>query len=59
MAAGYVVYGPSTMLVYSAGKGVHGFTLDPSIGEYVLSHPHMHFPEPATFYSINESYAPG
>lgn len=59
VAAGYVVYGPSTMLVYSAGKGVHGFTLDPSIGEYVLSHPHLRFPEPATFYSINESYAPG
>ena len=45
IAAGYVVYGSSTILVYSAGHGVHGFTLDPSIGAYVLSHENMTMPE--------------
>ncbi len=44
VCAGYILYGPSTMLVYTAGKGVHGFTLDPGIGEFVLSHPNMQFP---------------
>jgi fructose-1,6-bisphosphatase I len=58
VAAGYVVYGASTMLVYSLGNGVHGFTLDQSIGEFVLSHPEMKFPTTPTYYSINESYAP-
>jgi len=57
VAAGYLVYGSSTMLVYTSGAGVHGFTLDPSIGEFVLSHPLMRFPEPPMkVYSINEAY---
>lgn len=54
VAAGYIIYGSSTMLVYSAGNGVHGFTLDPSIGEYILSHPYMKIPEDGKIYSINE-----
>ena len=58
IAAGYVVYGSSTMLVYTTGgAGVHGFTLDPSIGEFLLSHPDIHIPEPSQrIYSINEGY---
>lgn len=57
VAAGYVVYGSSTMLVYSHGTGVHGFTLDPSIGEFILSHPYIRIPEPPSrLYSVNESY---
>jgi fructose-1,6-bisphosphatase I len=57
VAAGYVVYGSSTMLVYTAGKGVHGFTLDPSIGEFLLSHPDIRLPEPPELtYSVNEAY---
>lgn len=54
VAAGYIVYGPSTMLVYTTGNGVNGFTLDPSIGEYCLSHPNMKMPEKGKIYSINE-----
>lgn len=55
VAAGYVLYGSSTMLVYTTGKGVHGFTLDPSIGEFVLSHPEMQIPvADQRIYSINE-----
>lgn len=54
VAAGYVVYGSSTMLVYTTGKGVNGFTLDPSIGEFCLSHPDMQIPRKGTIYSINE-----
>ncbi len=55
VAAGYVVYGSSTMLVYTTGAGVHGFTLDPSIGEFLLSHPNIKIPEPSQrIYSINE-----
>ncbi|WP_257669125.1 class 1 fructose-bisphosphatase [Parapedobacter tibetensis] len=54
VAAGYVVYGSSTMLVYTTGKGVNGFTLDPSIGEFCLSHPNMEIPQNGTIYSINE-----
>src|ERR1041385_2901852 len=55
VAAGYVVYGSSTMLVYSTGNGVHGFTLEPSIGEFLLSHPHMCIPEKGQrIYSVNE-----
>jgi len=54
VAAGYVIYGSSTMLVYTTGKGVNGFTLDPSIGEFCLSHPHMTIPKDGTIYSINE-----
>lgn len=54
VAAGYVVYGSSTMLVYSTGCGVNGFTLDPSIGEFCLSHPNMKMPETGRQYSMNE-----
>lgn len=56
VAAGYVLYGSSTMMVYSTGCGVNGFTYDPSIGEFFLSHPDMKFPEEARVYSMNESY---
>ncbi|MBU1966667.1 class 1 fructose-bisphosphatase [Patescibacteria group bacterium] len=58
VCAGYVVYGSSTMLVYSTGKGVHGFTLDPNIGEFLLSHENMTLPEKSEIYSVNESYQP-
>ncbi len=54
VAAGYVIYGSSTMLVYTTGHGVNGFTLEPSIGEFCLSHPNMRVPEDGTIYSINE-----
>ncbi len=54
VAAGYVVYGSSAMLVYTTGKGVNGFTLDPSIGEFCLSHPDMTIPKDGYIYSINE-----
>ena len=54
VAAGYVIYGSSTMLVYTAGNGVNGFTLDPSIGEFCLSHPNIKTPENGFIYSINE-----
>ncbi len=54
VAAGYVIYGSSAMLVYTTGKGVNGFTLDPSIGEFCLSHPDMKIPQKGTIYSINE-----
>lgn len=54
VAAGYIIYGSSTMLVYTTGKGVNGFTLDPSIGEFCLSHPEMKIPESGITYSINE-----
>ncbi|MFZ9680975.1 MAG: class 1 fructose-bisphosphatase [Bacteroidia bacterium] len=54
VAAGYVVYGSSTMLVYTTGHGVNGFTLDPSIGEFCLSHPDMRIPEQGKIYSVNE-----
>ncbi|MCF8228135.1 MAG: class 1 fructose-bisphosphatase [Bacteroidales bacterium] len=55
-AAGYVIYGSSTMLVYSTGNGVNGFTLDPSVGLFILSHPEMKLPEDGAIYSINEAY---
>jgi fructose-1,6-bisphosphatase I len=54
VAAGYVIYGSSTMLVYTTGHGVNGFTLEPSIGEFCLSHPDMKIPEDGAIYSINE-----
>jgi len=54
VAAGYVIYGSSTMLVYTTGNGVNGFTLDPSIGEFCLSHPNIKTPKNGTIYSINE-----
>ena len=56
VAAGYVVYGSSTILVYTAGRGVFGFTLDPAIGAYVLSHENMRMPERGDIYSVNEAY---
>lgn len=56
VAAGYVIYGSSTMLVYSAGRGVHGFTLDPSVGEFLLSHDNIRIPEVPEYYSINHGY---
>jgi len=55
VAAGYVMYGSSVMLVYTAGDGVHGFTLDPTIGEFVLSHPQIRMPASGRYYSVNES----
>jgi fructose-1,6-bisphosphatase I len=54
VAAGYIIYGSSTMLVYSTGFGVNGFTLDPSIGEFCLSHPDITTPEDGQIYSVNE-----
>jgi fructose-1,6-bisphosphatase I len=54
-AAGYIIYGSSTMLVYSTGSGVNGFTLDPSVGLFILSHPDMKIPEGGNIYSINEA----
>lgn len=54
VAAGYIVYGTSTMLVYTTGHGVNGFTLNPALGTYYLSHPNMQFPETGKVYSINE-----
>ena len=54
IAAGYVVYGSSTMIVFTTGNGVNGFTLDPSLGTYYLSHPNMQFSRRGNIYSINE-----
>jgi fructose-1,6-bisphosphatase I len=54
VAAGYVVYGPSTVLVYTTGNGVHGFTLDPTIGAFVLTSEHMKMPAQGSYYSVNE-----
>lgn len=56
IAAGYIVYGTNVMFVYSCGYGVNGFTLDPSIGSFLLTHPDMRVPEDGTIYSINEAY---
>jgi fructose-1,6-bisphosphatase I len=55
-AAGYILYGASTMLVYSTGQGVHGFTLNPEYGEFLLSHPHLRLPDPPAYFSVNSSY---
>ncbi len=55
VAAGYVVYGTSTMIVYTTGNGVNGFTLNPAIGTFYLSHPNMNFPKKGNIYSINEA----
>lgn len=55
VVAGYILYGSSTMLVYTTGVGVHGFTLDPTIGEFLLSHAHIRIPEVGKYYSVNES----
>jgi len=59
VAAGYVMYGPSTMLVYTAGQGVHAFTLEATIGEFVRSRHHIQTPSHGHIYSVNEAYAPG
>ncbi len=56
LAAGYVVYGSSTIMVYTTGHGVHGFTLDPSFGAYVLSHENIRMPEQGCYYSSNDAY---
>ena len=57
VAAGYVLYGPSTMLVYTAGDGVHAFTLEPSLGEFLLSHDNIRIPDKPMYYSANLGYA--
>ncbi len=54
VAAGYIIYGTSTMIVYTTGHGVNGFTLNPAIGTYYLSHPNMKYPETGKIYSVNE-----
>ena len=54
VASGYIIYGTSTMLVYTTGRGVNGFTLNPALGSWYLSHPEMKFPETGKIYSINE-----
>ena len=56
VAAGYIIYGSSTMLVYTTGQGVHGFTLDPSIGEFLLSHVDIKIPNRGRYLSVNDSY---
>jgi fructose-1,6-bisphosphatase I len=56
VAGGYLVYGSSTMFVYTAGHGVYGFTLDPSIGEFLLSHENIRLPETPKYYSVNQGY---
>ncbi|MGH7711684.1 MAG: class 1 fructose-bisphosphatase [Gemmatimonadaceae bacterium] len=56
VAAGYVIYGSSTMLVYTTGQGVHGFTLDPLLGEFLLSHPDIKIPLKGRYLSVNDSY---
>jgi fructose-1,6-bisphosphatase I len=56
VAAGYFVYGSSTVMVYTTGRGAYGFTLDPSVGEFLLSHPEIKIPERGKTYSVNESY---
>lgn len=56
VAAGYFLYGSSTMMVYTTGRGVNGFTLDPSVGEFLLSHPDIKTPERGKIYSVNEGY---
>ena len=57
IGAGYLVYGSSTMLVYSTGQGVHGFTYDPSVGEFLMSHEDIRIPKRGSIYSINEGYS--
>lgn len=56
IAAGYVVYGSSTVMVYTVGNGVHGFTLDPAVGAFVLSHENIKMPKQGMYYSVNEAY---
>ncbi len=57
VAAGYIIYGSSTVMVYTTGSGVHGFTLDPSVGEFFLSHPNITIPAKSLYYSVNEAYS--
>ncbi len=57
LAAGYIVYGSSTMIVYTTGNGVYGFTLDPSIGAFLISHPNITMPKHGNLYSVNEANA--
>ena len=56
VAAGYIIYGASTMMVYTTGRGVHGFTLDPHLGEFLLSHPNIRIPSKPRYYSANQGY---
>lgn len=56
VVAGYMIYGSSTMFVYTSGHGVHGFTLDPAIGEFLLTHPNMCIPDQPKYYSVNQGY---
>jgi fructose-1,6-bisphosphatase I len=56
VAAGYIIYGNSTVFVYTAGDGAHGFTLAPGVGEFLLSHPNICIPEKPRFYSVNQGY---
>ena len=56
VVAGYMIYGSSTMLVYTSGSGVHGFTLDPMIGEFLLTHPNIRIPKTPKYYSVNHGY---
>jgi fructose-1,6-bisphosphatase I len=56
VAAGYIIYGSSTMMVYTTGQGAHGFTLDPAIGEFLLSHPNIQIPNRGRYLSVNDSY---
>lgn len=56
VAAGYILYGPSTMMIYSAGHGVHGFTLDQTVGEFLLTHPDIRIPAKPKYYSVNQGY---
>lgn len=56
VASGYILFGASTLLVYSTGQGVHGFTLDPDVGEFLLSHRRMRLPDPPAYYSVNHAY---
>jgi fructose-1,6-bisphosphatase I len=58
VAAGYIIYGSSTMMVYTTGQGAHGFTFDPTIGEFLLSHPNIRTPTTGKYYSVNESNFP-
>ncbi|MEJ2301132.1 MAG: fructose-1,6-bisphosphatase [Anaerolineales bacterium] len=56
VVAGYLIYGASTMLVYTTGMGVHGFTLDPNVGEFLLTHPNIRMPKKPKYYSVNQGY---
>ncbi len=56
IVGGYIIYGSSTMMVYSSGKGVHGFTLDPYLGEFLLTHSNIKLPEKPKYYSVNQGY---